>query len=408
MFSQAINSLLMALDSLAHNKVRAMLTMLGIIIGVGSVITMTAIGTGAQKAVNDQIAGMGTNVLMIFPSALNLGGLSTGAGGSQHITEDDATALKKGSSLFLAVSPMVNSSVQAIAGNENWATKLNGVLPEYLTIRNWKPIQGANFTDADERTENKVCLLGKTVVDNLFQPGANPVGQIVRIKHLPFTVVGVLEPKGANAYGQDQDDIILAPFSTVQKKVVGITWANMIMSSTITADATAEAEYDVSTILRVQHKLQPKDPDDFQVRSQVELAQAASQNASTLTNLLRNAAIIALLVGGIGIMNIMLVTVTERTREIGIRKSIGAKQFDILLQFLTEAVTLSLVGGIIGVGLGYVASFVISKNNGWVLVISPSATLISFGAAALVGVFFGWYPARKAARLNPIEALRYE
>jgi putative ABC transport system permease protein len=408
MFSQAINSLMMALDSLAHNKVRATLTMLGIIIGVGSVITMTAIGTGAQKAINDQIAGMGTNVLMIFPSAMNVGGLSTGAGGSQRITADDATALKNGSPLFAAVSPMVNTSVQAIVGNQNWATRLNGVLPEFLTIRNWKTIQGANFTQADVLTENKVCLLGKTVVDNLFPGGVNPIGQIVRIKHLPFTVVGVLESKGVNAFGQDQDDVVLAPFSTVQKKVVGITWANMIMSSTVTAEATAEAEHYVSTILRVQHKIQPNAPDDFMVRSQVELANAASQNASTLTNLLRNAAIIALLVGGIGIMNIMLVTVTERTREIGIRKSIGAKQFDILLQFLTEAVTLSLVGGIIGVGLGYLASFVISKNNGWVLVISPTATLVSFGAAALVGVFFGWYPARKAARLNPIEALRYE
>ena len=398
----------MALDSLAHNKVRAILTMLGIIIGVGAVITMTAIGQGAQKAVNDQIAAMGTNVIMIFPGATNTGGLSSGAGASQKLTQEDGAAIKAASPLFTAVSPMANSSVQIVWQNQNWSTRINGCLPEYLTIRNWNVVQGANFTAADVRTQSKVCLLGKTVSDNLFGAGANPDGEIVRIKRLPFTVIGVLEEKGANAFGQDQDDIILAPFSTVQRKILGITWANMVLASTTSSDATTAAEADITSTLRSKHRLLPTDDNDFQLRSQVELAATASQSANVMTNLLQNAAIIALLVGGIGIMNIMLVTVTERTREIGIRKSIGAKQFDILLQFLTEAITLSLIGGIIGVGIGYVASFIISKNNGWVLVISPSATLVAFGAAALVGVFFGYYPARKAARLNPIEALRYE
>ncbi len=399
---------MIAIDSLMHNKVRAMLTMLGIIIGVGAVITMTAIGQGAQKAVNDQIAAMGTNVLMILPGAATTGGVSGGAGTSQRLTADDALSIQKESSLLTHVSPIVNSSVQVVASNMNWATRITGCTPEYLDIRNWNVVDGANFTAADMKAENKVCLLGQTVVDNLFPGNGSPVGQIIRVKHLPFTVTGVLAPKGVNAFGQDQDDIILAPFTTVQKKIQGITWANMIIASTVSSDATVAAEADITATIRQTHKLQPNDDNDFQIRSQVELAAAADQNASTLTSLLRNAAIIALLVGGIGIMNIMLVTVTERTREIGIRKSIGAKRLDIMMQFLTEAVTLSLLGGIIGVGIGYLASAIISSNNGWVLLISPSATALSFGAAAMVGVFFGYYPARKAARLNPIEALRYE
>jgi putative ABC transport system permease protein len=408
MFSQISSSFMMAIDSLVHNKVRAMLTMLGIIIGVGAVITMTAIGQGAQKSVNDQIAAMGTNVIMIMPGATTGGGVSGGAGSSQRLTADDATAIQRGSSLITNISPIANSSVQVVAANMNWATRITGATPEYLEIRNWNVVDGANFTAADLKAENKVCLLGQTVVDNLFPGGASPVGQVIRIKHLPFIVDGVLAVKGTNAFGQDQDDIILAPFTTVQKKIQGVTFANMLIASSVSSDVTVPAEADISAALRQSHKLQPTDDNDFQLRSQVELAATANQNASTLTSLLRNAAIIALLVGGIGIMNIMLVTVTERTREIGIRKSIGAKRLDIMMQFLTEAVTLSLLGGIIGVGIGYLASAIISKNNGWVLLISPSATLVSFGAAALVGVFFGYYPARKAARLNPIEALRYE
>lgn len=405
--TQLLNSVVMALQSLASNKVRAMLTMLGIIIGVGAVITMTAIGQGASQAVANQINSMGTNALMIFPGATTTGGISSGTGGSQRLTEEDANSLKK-SEWFAAVTPLVQTSVQVIAGNENWATRIYGATPDYFQVRNWPLVSGSVFTDADARSGTKVCILGKTVVTNLFGAGVDPVGQMIRIKHEPFTVVGVLQEKGSNSFGQDQDDIIVAPFATVQRKLMGITWANQIIASTVSAEATAPATSDATQILRQQHKLLQSDDNDFQIRSQVELAAAAQQSTATMTNLLSAAAVISLLVGGIGIMNIMLVSVTERTREIGIRKSIGAKFTNILFQFLTEAITLSLLGGIIGVILGYIASSFVSKSNGWILVISPQAVAVSFGAAAFVGIFFGWYPARKAARLNPIEALRYE
>ncbi len=407
MLTQLSNSVIMAFQSLASNKVRAVLTMLGIIIGVGAVITMTAIGQGASQAVASQINAMGTNVLLIFPGATNLGGISSGAGGSVHLTESDANALKK-STWLSYVAPVVSTGAQAISGNANWATRIYGSTPDYLLVRNWPIVSGSNFTDADARSGTKVCLLGKTVATNLFGEGVDPVGQSVRIKQEPFNVIGLLQEKGSNSYGQDQDDLIVAPFATVQHKLMGITWVQNIMASSITAEATNPATQDITDILRQQHKLVPSDDNDFQIRSQVEIAQAAEQSTATMTNLLQAAAVISLLVGGIGIMNIMLVSVTERTREIGIRKSIGAKQANIMFQFLTEAITLSLVGGIIGVILGYIASSFVSSANGWILLISPSAVGISFAAASMVGIFFGWYPARKAARLNPIEALRYE
>ena len=397
----------MAFQSLASNKVRAALTMLGIIIGVGAVITMTAIGQGASQSVANQINAMGTNALMIFPGATHFGGISSGIGGSIRLTEADAKALKK-STWLIAVSPIVNTGAQIVAGGNNWATHIIGATPDYFIIRNWPIVSGSAFTNADARIGTKVCVIGKTVATNLFGEGVDPVGKMIRIKNEPFTVVGLLEEKGANAFGQDQDDIVIAPFATVQKRLLGITWVNMIEASSITAEATVPATQDITAILRQRHKLLPSDPNDFQIHSQVEIEQAAQQSTATMTNLLSAAAIISLLVGGIGIMNIMLVSVTERTREIGIRKSIGAKQMNILLQFLTEAITLSLLGGIIGVILGYIASSFVSKSNGWVLVISPQAVILSFAAASFVGIFFGWYPARKAARLNPIEALRYE
>ncbi len=405
--TQFTNSVIMALQSLASNKVRAILTMLGIIIGVGAVITMTAIGQGAAQAVASQINAMGTNVLLISPGATNLGGISSGTGGSVHLTENDANALRK-STWLMYVAPGVATGVQAIAGNQNWATRITGSYPEYLLVRNWSIVSGSNFTDADAQIGTKVCILGKTVATNLFGEGVDPVGQSVRIKQEPFNVIGLLQEQGSNSYGQDLDDIIIAPLATVQKKLMGITWINFILASAISPEATNPATQDVTDILRQQHKLVPSDDNDFQIRSQVEIAQAAEQSTATMTNLLQAAAVISLLVGGIGIMNIMLVSVNERTREIGIRKSIGAKQTNIMFQFLTEAITLSLVGGIIGVILGYIASSFVSKANGWILLISPSAVGISFAAASMVGIFFGWYPARKAARLNPIEALRYE
>lgn len=398
---------MMAFESLGHNKTRSFLTMLGIIIGVGAVITMTAIGAGAKKAVADQISSLGTNVLTVFPGASFGGGISFGAGTSNKLTETDANALRR-SPLITAVAPIATASAQVVAANLNWSTRVNGTSPDYVLVRNWGLLYGSNFSTSDLVHEANVCILGKTVADNLFPSGENPVGQTIRIRKLPFKVLGVMEAKGFNSFGVDQDDIILAPLTTVQKKILGITWLNTIIASAITAQETPAAIVEVTQTIRQQHKLLPSEPEDFNVRSQMDLAAAAEQNSNTITSLLRNAAIISLLVGGIGIMNIMLVTVTERTREIGIRKSLGAKKMDILVQFLTEAMTLSLLGGLVGLILGYGASAFISANNGWTMSISLVATGLSFGAAAIIGVFFGYYPAQKAAKLNPVEALRYE
>ncbi len=397
----------MAFQALAANRARALLTMLGIIIGVAAVITMTAIGQGAQQVIANQINSMGSNMLQIDPGPMNFGGVSSGAGGSIHLVEKDAEALRE--SPFLSeIAASVDTRAQVVAGNANWLTRITGSTPEIMGIRNYAVQSGAMFTEADAKLGRKVCLLGKTVADNLFGVGADPVGQSVRIGTIPFVVIGVLKEKGSNSFGQDQDDNVLAPFATVQRRLMGITWLEDIFVSTVSTDLTEVAIQDVTHILRIQHRLSGTGSDDFRVRSQVEMAQAAAQSTQTLTDLLRMAAIISLVVGGIGIMNIMLVSVTERTREIGIRKSIGAKKSNILTQFLTEAVTLSLVGGAVGVVLGYIASDVVSHQNGWSLIISPQAVSLSFAAATAVGVFFGWYPAMKAARLNPIEALRHE
>jgi putative ABC transport system permease protein len=406
MFSQVVSSITMAFQSLINNKMRALLTMLGIVIGVAAVVTMTAIGQGAQQDVASRINSMGTNMLQIDPGPTNQGGVSSGSGGSIRLTEKDAEALK--SSPFLsAVASSVDTRAQVVFGNANWPTRVEGATPDVMGIRNFGVARGSIFTEDDAKTGKKVCLLGKTVYTALFGD-ADPIGQTIRIKAVPFIVIGTLVEKGANGFGQDQDDIVIAPLATVQKCIMGITWLEDIYVSTTSVDVTQAAIQDITLTLRDQHKLIASDNNDFRVRSQVEIAQAAQQTTSTMTNLLTMAAVISLVVGGIGIMNIMLVSVTERTREIGIRKSIGAKAFNILFQFLTEAVTLSLLGGIIGVALGFGASSVVSKQNGWNLIISPGAVGLAFGASTLVGVFFGYYPARKAAKLNPIEALRYE
>jgi len=407
MIRNFLSSFFMAFESLTSNKVRATLTMLGIIIGVAAVITMTAIGQGAKKAITDQIATLGTNLLTIFPGATFAGGVSSGTGGSNRLTEADAEALKKLSTVSV-VAPIATVQAQIVAGNSNWSTRVNGTSPDYVIVKNWPISSGANFSVADGRAARKVCVLGKTVALQLFPDGRDPVGATIRIKKLPFQVIGVLEVKGVNSFGIDQDDIILAPLATVQKKLLGVTWLNTIVASAISDQMSDQAVQDVTSTLRSQHKLLPSDQNDFQVRSQVELAAAASQNANTLTSLLSNAAIISLLVGGIGIMNIMLVTVKERTREIGVRKSLGAKPRDIMTQFLTEAMALSIIGGLIGILLGFGASWFVSKTNNWTLFISPVATGLSFAASALVGIFFGFYPAQKAASMNPVEALRYE
>ena len=407
MITTFASSLVMAIQSLIANKVRAALTMLGIIIGVAAVITMTAIGSGAKKAVSDQIQSMGTNVITVYPGATFMGGASGGAGSANKLTLEDVKVMQK-STLLTAVAPIVSTSAQVVAGNTNWSTRINGTTDAYLEVRNWKITSGEFFTDIDIRGSKKVCVLGTTVVKSLFTDGRDPVGATIRIKKLPFTVIGVLEEKGTNSFGTDQDDIILAPVSTVAKKIKGDQYVNTIIASSVSADVTDAVTEEITAALRQTHKLQPADDNDFQVRSQTELASSAEASSNTMTSLLRNAAIISLLVGGIGIMNIMLVTVTERTREIGIRKSLGAKRSNIMIQFLTEAMALSLIGGSIGIALGYGASAWISSNNGWTLFISPVATGLSFAAAAFVGVFFGYYPARKASRMDPIEALRYE
>jgi putative ABC transport system permease protein len=407
MISQILSSISMALASLAGNKMRTLLTMLGIIIGVGSVITLTAIGQGASKAVSDRISSMGTNMLQIDPGPSNFGGISSGAGGNNHITEKDVDALRR-SPLLSAVAPWCDTRGQVRTSGANWSTRIGGTTPECLKIRNYALETGTLFTDEDAKTGAKVCIIGKTVLTNLFGENADPRGSTIRIKQVPLVVIGTLKEKGSNSYGQDQDDIIIGPLATIQKKIKGTTWLDDIFASAVSETATQAAIADVTRILREQHRLLPSDDNDFRVRSQVEMTQTAQQSTDTLALLLRSAAIIALLVGGIGIMNIMLVNVTERTREIGIRKSIGAKSFNILFQFLTEALTLSLFGGIIGIFAGLGASFIVSEQNGWTLIISPSAVLLAFSAATAVGLFFGWYPARKAAKMNPIEALRKE
>ncbi len=397
----------MAFQSIASNRLRALLTMLGIIIGVAAVITMTAIGQGAQEMIAGQINSMGSNMLQIDPGPTQRAGISSGAGGSVNLVEKDAEALQQ-SPYLTAIAPSVDTRAQVIAGNNNWLTRITGSTPEIMSIRNYEVSRGEMFSDDDARVGRKVCLLGKTVADALFPNGENPIGQTIRIKDVPCLVIGTLKEKGSNAFGQDQDDNILAPFATVQRRIMGITWLEDIFVSTASSDLTEQAIADVTRILRIEHRLSGTGNDDFRVRSQVEMAQAAAESSQTMTNLLRMAAVISLLVGGIGIMNIMLVSVNERTREIGIRKSIGAKRIVILSQFLTEAIILSLAGGLIGVVLGFTASEVVSNQNGWRLIISPEAVSLAFAAASSVGVFFGWYPAMKAARLNPIEALRHE
>jgi putative ABC transport system permease protein len=407
MITQILSSIGMAFASLSSNLMRTLLTMLGIIIGVGSVITLTAIGQGASKAVTDRINTMGTNMIQIDPGPTMMGGISSGAGGSVHITEKDVDGLRR-SSLLTMVAPWVDTRGQVIGTGTNWSTRIGGTTPDCLKIRNYTLQSGTVFSDQDAETGSKVCIIGKTVLTNLFPEGADPLGATIRIKQVPFTVIGVLKEKGSNSYGQDQDDIIIGPLATVQKKLMGTIWLNDIFASAVNENATNAAIADITRIMREQHRLQPADDNDFRVRSQVEMAATAQQSSDTLALLLRSAAIIALLVGGIGIMNIMLVNVTERTREIGIRKSIGAKSFNILFQFLTEALTLSLIGGVIGIFAGLGASFIVSSENGWTLIISPSAVVLAFSAATAVGLFFGWYPAQKAATMNPIDALRTE
>jgi len=404
------NLIRIALRALRRNKLRAFLTMLGIIIGVGAVIAMVAIGQGSKKSIQDQLSTMGSNMLTIRPNSNQTagGGARIDASSVQSLTLDDVQAMQTQSQYINAVSPAVQSRGQAINAAMNWPTTIQGVNPDFLTIRNWPLKSGTSFSNEDVNGAAKVCLVGQTVVDNIFDPSDDPVGKIIRFNKIPFKIIGVLSEKGENAFGQDQDDIILAPYTTVQKRILAITYIQTIYASAINEGSSAAATQELSQILRTTHKLNNNEQDDFTVRTQAELISTFSSTSQLLTVLLAAIAGISLLIGGIGIMNIMYVSVTERTKEIGLRMSIGARGIDILLQFLIEAIVISITGGIIGVLFGVISSKVITAILSWPTYVSQSSIILSFIVCAVTGIFFGYYPAQKASKLDPIEALRYE
>jgi putative ABC transport system permease protein len=396
-----------ATQSILKNKMRTLLTMLGIVIGVAAVIVMVAIGQGAQSSIQEQIGKLGTNMIVVLPGSSSQGGVNQGAGTFNRLTIEDAEKLRRESTLLSAVSPIVFSRAQAISSNGNWRTMINGVSTEYITIRDWTLVSGVFFTESDIRSMRKVAVLGATVADNLF-PGGDPVGQQIQLRNVPVTVVGVLSRKGQAAAGTDQDDIILVPYTTAQNRLSGWSRIGQILASTSSPADIPPAQEEIRAIMRESHRLGDFDEDDFTIRNQNELAEAASGTTKVMSWLLAAIASISLVVGGIGIMNIMLVSVTERTREIGIRMAIGARGSDVLTQFLVESVAISVIGGLIGVILGFAGAAVLGKVTGWSTVIPPEAVVIAVGFSAAVGVFFGFYPARQAASLDPIQALRYE
>ena len=405
-----INLLRIALLALQRNKLRAFLTMLGIIIGVGAVIAMVAIGQGSKKSIQDQISAMGSNMITVRPNS-NVtvgGGARLDATNLQTLTLDDIKALQTQAQYLSAISPGVSGKGQVVNGALNWPTTIQGVSPGYLQIRDWDLREGTSFTEEDVNAATKVCLIGQTVVDNIFTAGDHPVGKTIRFNKIPFKIIGVLSVKGENTFGQDQDDIIIAPYTTVQKRILAVPYIQNIYASALNENSTQQASDEMSRILRTSHKLKPNDNDDFIVRTQAELISTFSSTSQLLTVLLAVIAGISLIVGGIGIMNIMYVSVTERTKEIGLRMSIGARGVDILLQFLIEAILISIVGGLIGVALGFTASKLITIILKWPTLISESSVVLSFVVCAITGIFFGYYPAQKASGLNPIDALRYE
>ncbi|WP_289005130.1 ABC transporter permease [uncultured Parabacteroides sp.] len=402
------NLIKIALRALANNKLRGFLTMLGIIIGVASVITMLAIGQGSKRSIQEQISEMGSNMIMIHPGADVRGGVRQDASAMETLKLEDYQNIVDETRYVSAVSPSVNSSGQAIFGANNAPTTIYGISPDYLEIRRYKVEDGDMFTEQDIQTAAKVCVVGKTVVDNLFTNGESPVGKVIRFQKLPFRIVGVLESKGYNSMGMDQDDLILAPYTTIQKKVLAITHLQGITCSALKEEYTDQAIDEITEILRRNHKLKESDDDDFTIRSQQELSTMLTSTTDMMTVLLAAVAGISLLVGGIGIMNIMYVSVTERTREIGLRMSIGAKGIDILAQFLIESILISVTGGLIGVVLGVGAALVVNGVAHFPIYIQPWSVMLSFAVCTVTGVFFGWYPAKKAAQLDPIEAIRYE
>ena len=404
------STLKISLRALRINKMRSALTMLGIIIGVGAVIAMLAVGTGASERISQQLASIGSNLIIILPGSTTSGGLRMGMGSQPTLTKDDADAIIRECSAVKDAAPVLNGAAQIVYGNQNWSTGVFGTTPGMLSIRDWPLSSGRPFTEQDVRSATKVCLLGQTVVDNLFG-SIDPIGQIIRIKKIPFTVIGVLAVKGQSPQGQDQDDTIYIPVTTAQKKIFGTAFPGMVRTIMVQGRSTEDlglAEKQITELLRQRHRIGPKKDDDFTVRNLTQMMQAAEQSTKVMTLLLGAIASVSLLVGGIGIMNIMLVSVTERTREIGIRMAVGAKTWDIRLQFIIEALILSLSGGIIGIIAGISGSKIISVVAGWSTIVSLSSIFLAFGFSGLVGIFFGFYPAYKASLLSPIDALRYE
>lgn len=398
-----------ALRAIAANKLRSFLTMLGIIIGVASVIAMLAIGQGSKKSIQANIAEMGSNMIMIRPGQdKGPGGARQDASEMQSLKLKDYETLVEQSKYLAAISPSVSASGQFINGNNNTPSTIYGISADYLEIRQLKVQDGEMFTDDDIKTSAKVCLVGKTVADNLFTNGEDPVGKVIRYKNIPFRIIGVLKSKGYNSFGMDQDDMVLAPYTTVMKRILSVTYLQGINTSALTEDMTDLAINEISTLLRSNHKLKEADEDDFTIRSQQEMAEMMNSTSDTMTVLLLVVACISLIVGGIGIMNIMYVSVTERTKEIGLRMSVGARGIDILNQFLIESVLLSVTGGVIGVLVGVGAAVGINVFAHWPIQIQPWSVLLSFAVCSATGIFFGWYPAKKAASLDPIEAIRYE
>lgn len=402
------NLIKIALFALRRNKFRAFLTMLGIIIGVASVIAMLAIGEGSKQSIQNQISSMGSNMVIVMPASQQMGGVQLGGGNMKTLETADVKAVATSCPSLTAVSPEVRSSGQVVYGSENWPTSFYGVDIGYLDIKKMKISQGRMFTSQEVKTAAKVIVVGQTVVENLFGKGVDPVGKSIRFRNIPLKIIGVLAEKGENTFGQDQDDLIAGPYTTVQKRILAITHIQAIFASAKSEELTTQASNELTSALRKAHQLREDEDDDFQIRTQQELVNTFSSISNILTILLGAIAGISLLVGGIGIMNIMFVSVTERTREIGLRMSIGGRGIDILMQFLIEALLLSIIGGILGILLGIGSSSLIASFTGWPIQVMTSAVVMAFLVCAAIGIFFGWYPARKASRLNPIDALRYE
>jgi putative ABC transport system permease protein len=397
----------LALKALARNITRTLLTMLGIVIGVAAVICVVAIGDGAQASVEQAITNIGANMIWVEAGGVNRAGVRTGSGATKTLTLGDYDAIKSQVPLVTNVTPQADTRVQVVYGNQNWSTPVRGVGPEYLALKNWNLVRGGMYTDADVERANVVCVLGQTVVDQLFGE-QDPIGETIRVNNEPCLVAGVLERKGQSATGQDQDDQFLMPYSTVMKKIKGQIWLDDIMCSAISAQVVDEAEQNIAVLMRERHHIRAGADDDFNLRHPTEIAEAVKQSTHTMEALLTAVASVSLIVGGIGIMNIMLVSVTERTREIGLRQAVGARGRDVLRQFLVEAVILSLIGGAIGVGVGTIGAKLLADLFQWPTYVSSNAIAVAFACSATVGVFFGYYPAKRAASLDPIEALRFE